>query len=204
VQGWPPPLRHVHGRGVRCVQRSCGARRRDAGTSQDGVATFKGIRYGRAERFGAPKPVIPSSDIVEAVDFGPVCRQQGADQPQSEACLFLNIWISDARAAANKPVLLYIHGSAYSNGNVTDPLNDGRHLAARGDVVVVTLNHRLNALGHPYSRGLIRALPIAAMRANLTSSSRSDGCATTSPRSAATRDVSWPSGNRAAERRSPR
>jgi para-nitrobenzyl esterase len=47
-------------------------------------------------------------------------------------------------------VIVYIHGGAYSSGSVVDPLNDGRHLAARGDVVVVTVNHRLNAFGYLY------------------------------------------------------
>src|SRR3546814_18090566 len=46
--------------------------------------------------------------------------------------------------------MLYIHGGAYSNGSVTDPLNDGYALAARGDCVVVTVNHRLNAFGYLY------------------------------------------------------
>jgi para-nitrobenzyl esterase len=56
-------------------------------------------------------------------------------------------------------VLLYIHGGAYSNGSVTDPLNDGQALAARGDCVVVTVNHRLNALGYLYLARLSPAFP---------------------------------------------
>src|SRR3546814_8383275 len=46
--------------------------------------------------------------------------------------------------------MVYFHGGAYSTGSVTDPVNDGAKLAARGDVVVVTVNHRLNALGYLY------------------------------------------------------
>jgi len=120
------------------------------GTTQDGVRAFRGIRYGRAERFQAPRPVSAAGQTVHATDFGPVAPQHGPYGPQSEDCLFLNIWTADTHPAAGKPVMLYIHGGAYSGGSVTDPLNDGQHLAARGDVVVVSVNHRLNALGYLY------------------------------------------------------
>ena len=115
-----------------------------------GVLSFRGIRYGRAARFQAPVAVSAPGKTFPAHDFGPVCPQLGRYQPQSEDCLFLNVWTADPHPAARKPVMLYIHGGAYSNGSVTDPLNDGHHLAARGDVVVVTVNHRLNALGYLY------------------------------------------------------
>ncbi|HVI99980.1 MAG TPA: carboxylesterase/lipase family protein [Sphingomonas sp.] len=122
-----------------------------AGTVEDGIRVFRGIRYGRAKRFLAPEPVGRARETVAAADFGPICPQsRGGDQPQSEDCLFLNIWTAEPDARAKKPVMVYFHGGAYSNGTVTTPLTDGRHLAARGDVVVVTVNHRLNALGYLY------------------------------------------------------
>jgi para-nitrobenzyl esterase len=117
--------------------------------SGDPVWAFRGIRYGRAERFRAPIPVASPGQVVHADAFGPACAQQGKYHPQSEDCLFLNVWTAVA-PHARKPVMVYIHGGAYSNGSVTDPLNDGHALAARGDVVVVTVNHRLNALGYLY------------------------------------------------------
>jgi para-nitrobenzyl esterase len=120
------------------------------GTTDAGVHAFRGIRYGRAERFRAPVAVVQPGRTVRAQAFGPVCPQKGAYGPQDEDCLFLNVWTAAPRRGANKPVMLYIHGGAYSNGSVTDPLNDGQRLAARGDVVVVTVNHRLNALGYLY------------------------------------------------------
>lgn len=121
------------------------------GTIDDGVRAFRGIRYGRAERFRAPVPVPAPAEVQAAATFGPVAPQSGGRYgAQSEDCLFLNIWTADARPVARKPVMLYIHGGAYSGGSVTDPLNDGQTLAARGDVVVVTVNHRLNALGYLY------------------------------------------------------
>ena len=120
------------------------------GTIEDGLHVFRGIRYGQAERFRAPRSSPPSRDIVEAVAFGPSAPQRGDKyRPQSEDCLFLNIWTPEARAGDKRTVMVYFHGGAYSTGSVADPLNDGRHLAAR-DVVVVTVNHRLNALGYLY------------------------------------------------------
>jgi para-nitrobenzyl esterase len=115
------------------------------------VRSFRGIRYGRAERFQAPRPVERSNNPVVCDAFGPVAPQKGDRYgPQSEDCLFLNIWAPAPTVAAKLPVMVYIHGGAYSGGSVTDPLNDGATLGARGDVVVVTINHRLNAFGYLY------------------------------------------------------
>ncbi|MBC9031026.1 carboxylesterase/lipase family protein [Sphingomonas sp. JC676] len=108
---------------------------------------FKGIRYGLAERFSASFPV--PRVIMDADEFGPVAPQRGLGQPQSEDCLYLNIWTTGAEAG-KRPVMVYFHGGAYSNGSVTDPQNDGATLAATEDVVVVTVNHRLNAFGYLY------------------------------------------------------
>jgi para-nitrobenzyl esterase len=116
---------------------------------------FAGIRYARAARFEAPVPVLSSELFAEQTRQAwhgiAVCPQAGdAYQAQSEDCLFLNVWTPPTPAALPRPVMVYFHGGAYSAGSVTDPLNDGTALAARGDVVVVTVNHRLNALGYLY------------------------------------------------------
>jgi para-nitrobenzyl esterase len=116
---------------------------------------FAGIRYARAERFQPPVSVISNTPMAEQLSgFGPACPQPGrAYQPQSEDCLFLNVWTpaqTAQRDGAGLPVMVYFHGGAYSSGSVTDPLNDGAALAARGQVVVVTVNHRLHALGYLY------------------------------------------------------
>jgi para-nitrobenzyl esterase len=130
------------------------------GTMEDGVRAFRGIRYGRAERFRAPLPVAATGEVQAVATFGPVAPQSGGRYgAQSEDCLFLNIWTADADSRARKPVMLYIHGGAYSGGSVTDPLNDGRALAARGDVVAVTVNHRLNAFGYLYLARLDSRFP---------------------------------------------
>lgn len=87
--------------------------------------------------------------MIDATAFAPSCPQRAKQERTSEDCLFLNIWTPGLDRNARRPVMLYIHGGAYSNGSVVDPLNNGRHLAAQ-DVVVVTVNHRLNALGYLY------------------------------------------------------
>jgi para-nitrobenzyl esterase len=121
------------------------------GTSESGLAVFRGIRYGTAARFQAPKPLAPDRETVAATRFGPSCPQKNDRYREtSEDCLFLNVWTPEAKAGGRRPVMVYIHGGAYSTGSVADPLNDGRHLAASGDVVVVTVNHRLNAFGYLY------------------------------------------------------
>lgn len=122
---------------------------RFTGTREGGLSRFLGIRYGRAERFRAPVAAPRVEAAAQA--FGAICPQRGLkNEPQSEDCLFLNIWTPGAERAARRPVMVYFHGGAYSNGSVTDPLNDGATLARTEDVVVVTVNHRLNAFGYLY------------------------------------------------------
>jgi para-nitrobenzyl esterase len=120
------------------------------GSSEGGLQVFRGIRYGTAARFRAPVTPPRAHGVIDASAFGPSAPQRNNTyKPQSEDCLFLNVWTPEGRRGANLPVMVYIHGGAYSAGSVVDPLNDGRHLADRG-AVVVTVNHRLNALGYLY------------------------------------------------------
>lgn len=123
------------------------------GVREGGLAAFRGIRYGAdttRRRFQAPVAPVPARDILPATAFGPSCPQRGGrDLRQAEDCLFLNVWTPEVRAGANRPVMVYFHGGAYSGGTVVEPLVFGQHLTAR-DVVVVTVNHRLNALGFLY------------------------------------------------------
>lgn len=126
---------------------------RIAGTREDGLHVFRGVRYGQdnaRRRFQAPLSPENWSGIVDASRFAASCPQQAQQDHVSEDCLFLNIWTPSPDPRAKRPVMLYIHGGAYSNGSVVDPLNDGRHLAMAGDVVIVTVNHRLNAFGYLY------------------------------------------------------
>ncbi|ALC14008.1 carboxylesterase/lipase family protein [Sphingopyxis sp. 113P3] len=133
---------------------------RSLGTGEKGarLCFYPGIRYARAGRFRAPVPVLRAEQ--HGGGFGPACPQRGNRyQPQSEDCLFLNVWTPSMRADAKRPVMVYFHGGAYSAGSVTDPINDGARLAARGEVVVVTVNHRLNALGYLYLARLDSRFP---------------------------------------------
>ena len=112
------------------------------------VRAILGMRYADAKRFEAPRLIRDASPLGA---YGPACPQPGNRYlPQDEACQFLNIWTPATTANTGLPVMAYIHGGAYSNGSVSDPLNDGARLAAHGNVVVVTINHRLNALGYLY------------------------------------------------------
>src|SRR3954447_15515027 len=120
------------------------------GSIEGSLQVFRGIQYATAERFRAPTPPRPSAQVIEALSFGPSAPQKNDRyRPQNENCQFLNVWTPEARRGTNLPVMVYIHGGAYSTGSVVEPLNDGRLLANNG-VVVVTVNHRLNALGYLY------------------------------------------------------
>ena len=119
------------------------------GLREHGVCAFLGIRYARAQRFAPPVAVPFEGEPLTAAAFGPLAPQAGlSDQPQSEDCLYLNVWTPETDPRARRPVMVYFHGGAYTSGTVTDPLTHGARLAAAGDAVVVTVNQRLNALGY--------------------------------------------------------
>ncbi len=126
------------------------------GLTENGVLIFRGIRYGadtRPRRFQRALPPVPWSGVADATRYGPAAPQTRAEEPTSEDCLFLNIW-TPALDRARRPVMVYLHGGAHAHGSGSDPLYDGTNLVRRGDVVVVTLNHRLAGLGYAYLAGL--------------------------------------------------
>lgn len=120
------------------------------GINTAGIHRFLGARYGRAARF---QPSIPESHPgkpIAARDIAAVAPQSAnRSTAQSKDCLFLNVWTPGIHSAAITPIMLQIRGGACSNGTSTDPLNDGTALAAQ-DICVVTVNHRLTALGYLY------------------------------------------------------
>ncbi|MET1161935.1 MAG: carboxylesterase family protein, partial [Pseudoxanthomonas sp.] len=81
---------------------------------------------------------------------GAAAPQSGNEGPGSEDCLFLNVFTPAVGDGGKRPILFYIHGGGYNNGSGSSPLYDGANLCRRGDVVVVTVNHRLNAFGYLY------------------------------------------------------
>jgi para-nitrobenzyl esterase len=124
---------------------------RYVGVRDGAVLAFKGIRYGRAARFARPIAEPWAGPPIRTDRFGPNAPQRGDDgRGSSEDCLFLNAWTPEADPRARRAVMVYFHGGAYTSGTSTDPLTHGAHLAAQGDLVVVTVNHRLNALGYAW------------------------------------------------------
>lgn len=123
------------------------------GYLDDGIHVFKGIPYGAdtaARRF-MPALQEPSWDgIRDATHHGPAAPQTKPDEPISEDCLSLNVSTPGLRDGGNRPILCYFHGGGYDNGSGSSPLYDGARLCRRGDAVVVTVNHRLNAFGYLY------------------------------------------------------
>ncbi|MET0179500.1 MAG: carboxylesterase family protein [Novosphingobium sp.] len=122
------------------------------GVRQAGVLVFRGIRYGAdtaPRRFGRAAAPTPWPGVAKATRCGLAAPQTRAEEPTIEDCLWLNVW-TPALDHGRRPVMVYLHGGAHSHGSRSDPLYDGSNLVHRGDVVVVTLNHRLAGLGYAY------------------------------------------------------
>ena len=130
------------------------------GYEMDGLNIFKGIPYAAAARFHAPERVKPWEGVLDACSYGYVCPLMTNDQPRGELyvphrfwpmdenCQNLNVWtpgLDDAR----RPVLVWLHGGGYSAGSAIEHIAyDGANMSRLGDVVVVSINHRLNVLGY--------------------------------------------------------
>ncbi|HUE34394.1 MAG TPA: carboxylesterase/lipase family protein [Mycobacterium sp.] len=129
------------------------------GADDGDIRTWKGIRYAAAPvgdlRFRVAEPPQRWTEVVDATSFGPACPQPTLPKmpldlcaPQDEDCLRLNVWASaDTGPGDAKPVMVWLHGGAYILGSSSQLLYDGRRLVSGGDVVVVTVNYRLGALG---------------------------------------------------------
>lgn len=118
------------------------------GINQEGTHAFLGIPYAEVERFMPPLPVKPWQGVRRCDHWGPQVMQythgrklSEAEMSEKNSCV-LNVWTTDFKA--NKPVMLWIHGGGFDSG--TSAWNPGMCLAKK-DVVVVSLNHRLNILG---------------------------------------------------------
>jgi para-nitrobenzyl esterase len=123
------------------------------GYLDNNVSCFKGIRYGAdtaGRRFMSPLPPEKWTDIKDATAYGKSSPQQSRGDNTSEDCLFLNVFTPKLRDGGKRPVMFYIHGGAFANGSGSSSLYDGVRLCNRGNVVVVSINHRLNAFGYLY------------------------------------------------------
>jgi para-nitrobenzyl esterase len=126
---------------------------RVAGQTEQGIHVFRGMPYGGDTAPRRFQPAVQETawrGIRDALDYGPAAPQGGSGGPGSEDCLYLNVWAPALRDGGKRPIVFYIHGGAYNNGSGSDPLYDGGNLCRRGDVVVVTVNHRLNLFGYLY------------------------------------------------------
>mgnify|MGYP006398641439 CR=1 FL=1 len=139
------------------------------GLSSGRIASFKGLRYAAdtagANRFRPPQPLPPWAGVRDALDYGQIAPQIPGDrrhayadlilndvQPggMGEDCLVLNLWTPDPSRRAKRPVLVRFHGGGFYGGSSNGPGGDGEMLARFGDCVVITVNHRLSALGYLY------------------------------------------------------
>ncbi|MFQ7749118.1 MAG: carboxylesterase family protein, partial [Eubacteriales bacterium] len=127
----------------------------------DGTYTFHGIKYADADRFQMPRPVEPWDGVKDALSYGYVSPMLDKETavgeimvphrywPKDENCQYLNIWSQSLCEEAKKPVMVWLHGGGFSAGSSIEQMAyDGENLSKFGDVVVVTLNHRLNILGY--------------------------------------------------------
>ncbi len=138
------------------------------GVDNNGIKVFKGIPYGAntagANRFMAPTEPAKWAGVRDALAYGHSAPQSDPSAParppgaltisgqglptEGEDCLVLNVWTPAVGAAGHKrPVMFWCHGGGFATGSGSSPDNDGTNLARRGDVVVVTINHRLNVFG---------------------------------------------------------
>ena len=130
------------------------------GATHQGIHRFLGIPYGddtAPTRFLAPRRERAWQGLRPALAYGPAAPQNSAEGPGSEDCLRLNVW-TPSMGQGRRPILVYIHGGGFNNGSGSDPLYDGTRLCLLGDVVVVTVNHRLNAFGYLHLGDLDPAL----------------------------------------------
>ena len=127
------------------------------GVDEDGLTVYKGIPFATPPvgslRWRPPQPPAAWSGVLRADTFRPRCVQAHeatpfalADAPQSEDCLYLNIWSPAKRAGERLPVMVWLYGGSFQSGAGSDPFWFGDDLARKG-VVVVTLNYRLGTLG---------------------------------------------------------
>jgi para-nitrobenzyl esterase len=122
-----------------------------SGFIDDGIFTFKGIPYAKAERFMPPQEPDAWKGVRECTKFSKIAMQVNSWSPDSvmdEKKLFtVNVWTQGVNDGKKRPVMVWLHGGGFSTGASDDPISDGKLLAKKGDIVLVSVNHRLNILG---------------------------------------------------------
>jgi len=134
------------------------------GYVHNSIFTYKGIPYAEAKRFEAAQKPKPWTGVRSSMTYGPVApltepTTQVQDESEfvfhhdwgysSEDCMRINVWTPGIADGKKRPVLFWIHGGGFTAGSSQElPSYDGENLAKTGDVVVVSINHRLNILGY--------------------------------------------------------
>ncbi|MBQ9047362.1 MAG: carboxylesterase/lipase family protein [Solobacterium sp.] len=128
----------------------------------DGIYTFKGIPYATAKRFHMPEPIQPWEGLLDTIAYGDTApymekKANGFNDiriahrywPQDERCQYVNVWTDTLDNTAKKPVMVWIHGGGFDTGSSVELVcYEGANAAKYGDIVLVSLNHRLNIAGY--------------------------------------------------------
>jgi para-nitrobenzyl esterase len=130
------------------------------GVVVDGVTVFKGIPYGGTtagkNRFMPPTKAVKWTGVRDALAYGPTAPQIGDEGPRAgapehgEDCLVLNVFTPELGRGSKRPVMVWLHGGGFSTGSGSGAIYNGANLAHKNDVVLVSINHRLNVLGSTY------------------------------------------------------
>lgn len=153
----------VAGPGVAVAETKAGTLQ---GYVHKGIFNYKGVQYAEAKRFEEPRPVKPWAGIKTAMNYTTVAPQftdqkndifpphwywphwEPRNLQQSDDCQNLNIWTPGIKDGKKRPVMVWLHGGGYFAGSASvEDAYDGENLSRKGDVVVVSVNHRLNSLG---------------------------------------------------------
>lgn len=134
------------------------------GYINNGIVTYKGIPYAEAKRFESPQKPKPWTNVRSSFSYGPVAPLMDPttnimDESEfvfdhswgftNEDCMRINVWTPGINDGKKRPVMFWIHGGGFTAGSSQElPSYDGENLAKKGDVVVVSINHRLNILGY--------------------------------------------------------
>ena len=132
------------------------------GYLHNNIYTFKGIPYAKSDRFMAPEKPTPWKDVRSSMTYGPVCPTDPTTTVNdefefafnhdlgynNEHCQTLNVWTQKLHDGKKRPVMIWLHGGGFTAGSSIElPSYDGENLSKKGDVVIVSVNHRLNILG---------------------------------------------------------
>lgn len=161
AEGAADPL--IAGPGIAVAETTAG---KVQGYVHNGIFTYHGIPYAEADRFMPPAKVKPWEGVRMALTDGPIAPQSTAREddifpphwswphweprnlPQGDACQNLNVWTPGLGDGGKRPVMVWLHGGGHILGSAAiDAVYDGESLSRKGDVVVVSINHRLNVLG---------------------------------------------------------